>query len=102
VAVAAGLFALILSCHGPAAGGAPDREGHVSISAVIQRHSAELLEIPGVVGVAEGAKEGHPIVQVLVVRRTPDVLARLPGTLEGYSVVVVESGELRSQDGDRQ
>ncbi len=101
VALAAGLFALTLSCHGPAAGGTPDREARVSISATIQRHSAELLDIPGVVGVAEGAKEGRPVVQILVVRRTPELLARLPGALDGYSVVVVESGELRSQDSGR-
>ncbi|HEX6615929.1 MAG TPA: hypothetical protein VF046_06445 [Gemmatimonadales bacterium] len=67
------------------------------IAHVIERHSPELLEIPGVVGVAEGERDRQPVVQILIVRRTPDLLARLPGTLDGYPVVVVESGEIRSQ-----
>jgi hypothetical protein len=69
----------------------------MTINAVIERHAAELLEIPGVVGVAQGAHEGHSVVQILVERRTPELMAKLPLTLEGYPVVVVQSGELRSQ-----
>jgi len=69
----------------------------MSINAVIERHSEELLEIPGVVGVAQGAHERHTVVQILVERRTPELLAKLPRTLDGYPVVVVESGEIRSQ-----
>jgi hypothetical protein len=32
-----------------------------------------------------------------VARRTPELLARLPAELEGYPVIVVETGEIRSQ-----
>jgi hypothetical protein len=70
----------------------------VSITATIARHSAELLEIPGVVGVAEGAANGQPVVQILVVRRSPALVARLPQTLDGHPVVIVETGEIRAQD----
>jgi hypothetical protein len=70
----------------------------VSITATIERHSAELLEIPGVVGVAEGAANGQPVVQILVVRRSPALVARLPQTLDGHPVVIVETGEIRAQD----
>jgi len=69
----------------------------MSINAVIQSHAEELLEIPGVVGVAQGAKDGHSVVQILVERRTPELIEKLPRTLDGYPVVVVQSGELRSQ-----
>jgi hypothetical protein len=69
----------------------------MTIAATIERHSAELLEIPGVVGVAQGGRSGQGVVQILVERRTPDLLARLPQTLDGYPVAVVESGEIRSQ-----
>jgi hypothetical protein len=37
------------------------------------------------------------VVQILVERRTPELMAKLPRTLDGYPVVVVQSGELRSQ-----
>ncbi len=69
----------------------------MSITIVIERRSPELLEIPGVVGVAQGAHEGRSVVQVLVERRTPELMAKLPRTLDGFPVVVVESGEIRSQ-----
>ena len=69
----------------------------MTIAATIERHSAELLEISGVVGLAEGARDGQAVLQILVEHRTPELLAQLPGTLDGYPVVVVETGEIRSQ-----
>jgi hypothetical protein len=73
----------------------------VTIAAAIQRHSAELLEIPGVVGVAEGLSDGRPVVQILVARVTPALEARLPRTLESHPVVIIETGEIRAQDSTR-
>ena len=73
----------------------------MSVAAVIERHSAALLGMPGVVGVAQGERGGHPVVQILVERRTPELVGRLPRSLDGYPVVVVESGVLRSQDNTR-
>jgi hypothetical protein len=99
--IAAGLLAATLSCHRSSAGGTPDTGAPVSIATTIQRHSAELLEISGVVGVAEGERDGQPVVQILVERRTPGLLARLPATLDGHPVVVIETGEIRSQDSAR-
>jgi hypothetical protein len=69
----------------------------VPISATIERHSGELLDIQGVVGVAEGISAGQPVVQILVVRRTPELVSRLPRTLEGHPVAIIETGEFRAQ-----
>lgn len=69
----------------------------MTVNAVIQRHAEALLEIPGVVGVAQGSHDGHNVVQILVDRRTPELMDQLPRALDGYPVVVVQSGELRSQ-----
>lgn len=69
----------------------------MTINAVIERHASELLDIPGVVGVAHGEQEGQSVVQILVEHRTAELVAKLPRALEGYRVVVVESGEIRSQ-----
>lgn len=68
----------------------------MSISATIAHHSAELLAVPGVVGVSEGERGGKPVLQVMVARRTPELVARLPRALDGYPVVVVESGEIKA------
>lgn len=70
----------------------------MSVSATIARHSTELLGVPGVVGLAEGERDGRPVLQILVVRRTPELDARLPKMLDGYPVVVVETGEIRAED----
>jgi len=69
----------------------------VPISATIERHYGELLDVPGVVGVAEGISDGRPVVQILVARRTPELLSRLPPALDGHPVVVIETGEIRAQ-----
>ena len=55
--------------------------------------------MPGVVGVAEGEIGGRPCVTVYVAEMTPEVVGRIPTDLEGWPVVVRESGELRALDG---
>lgn len=68
------------------------------IATTIARHSASLLEIPGVVGVAQGRRDGQDVVQILVATRTDSLVARLPAELDGHPVVIVESGEIRARD----
>lgn len=68
------------------------------IKEVLERHTGRLLAMPGVVGVGEGARDGRPTVHVLVVRRTPELMRELPDSLEGYAVVVEETGVIRAQD----
>lgn len=70
----------------------------MTIETVLAHHTDSLMALPGVVGVAQGESAGKPAIRVLVVRRTPDLDARLPRSLDGFPVVVVESGELRAQD----
>jgi hypothetical protein len=53
------------------------------------------MAMPGVVGVAEGLCDGRPCIKVFVARKTPDVLKRIPASVEGYPVAVEETGELR-------
>ena len=49
---------------------------------------------PGVTGVGIGEKAGKPTIVVIVGHMTPELTARLPGSLEGYQVVVEQSGEI--------
>jgi hypothetical protein len=95
--MAASFFALALACHRSSPPDTSKVAPPMTLNTVIERRSAELLEIPGVVGVAQGAHEGQSVVQILVERRTPELMAKLPRTLDGFPVVVVESGEIRSQ-----
>jgi hypothetical protein len=41
------------------------------------------------------------VIEVFVVYRTPELEARLPRTLDGYPVAIVETGEIRALDSIR-
>jgi len=66
------------------------------IKDVLKRHADDLMAVPGVVGVAEGKSQGRSCIKVFVVDRNSELLRRIPNTLEGYPLVVEESGELRA------
>ena len=69
----------------------------MSITDALARHTDSLMAIPGVVGVGEGQVRDQPSIQVLVVRKSPDLAARIPSSLEGYPVDVVETGVIEAQ-----
>jgi hypothetical protein len=62
---------------------------------VLERHVQRLVSLPGVVGVAEGEADGRPCVTVYVAEMTAGVVGQLPSELEGWPVVIRESGEFR-------
>ncbi|MFC2069204.1 hypothetical protein ACFLTP_09410 [Chloroflexota bacterium] len=67
-----------------------------NIKEVLKRHTAELMEVPGVAGIAEGESQGKPCIKVFVLGNNSEFLGRIPSTLEGYPVQVEESGEFRA------
>ena len=69
----------------------------MTITEALAAHTDSLMAIPGVVGVGEGRLSGAPSIQVLVVRKTPELARRLPASIEGYPVDVVESGVIEAQ-----
>lgn len=66
------------------------------IEMVLKEHTPEWMSIPGVVGCGIGEKKGKPCILILVVKRTKELNTRLPKQVEGYSVVVKESGVIRA------
>ncbi len=74
----------------------PERD----IKTVMENHVDELMALPNVVGVAIGELDnGTPCIQVLVVEETEETTHRIPKTLEGHPVQIIESGELRPMEG---
>jgi hypothetical protein len=67
------------------------------INDVLRLHDAELMAIPGVVGVAVGRmKDKHtPCLKVLVVKKTREIRQKIPKSIEGYPVVLEETGIIR-------
>ena len=64
------------------------------VAAVLARHRSRLMAVPGVVGVAEGARGGRPCILVLVGHRTPALEAAVPAELEGVPVELCDTGPI--------
>lgn len=66
------------------------------INEVMEAHVANLMALPGVVGVFIGALDnGTPCIKVMVVKTTPELEKKIPPDLEGHPVLIVETGEIR-------
>ncbi len=68
-----------------------------AIATVLQEHTPHLMKLPGVVGTAQGLCEGKPCIKVFVVKRTPELLEKIPSMLDEYPVKVEETGEIRAR-----
>ena len=68
-----------------------------NIAGVLERHTARLMSLPGVVGTAEGECGGQPCILVLVERLTPGLRQAVPAELEGIPVEVRETGRIEPQ-----
>ncbi len=67
-----------------------------SIDEVIKIHSDSLMAIPGVVGLYHGLDDsGKTCLKVMVTKKTPELERRIPERLEGYPVVIDETGEVK-------
>lgn len=66
------------------------------INAVMADHTAELMAIPGVTGVAIGETENKtPCILVLVVEKTDELARNIPKVIEGHPVRLMVSGIIR-------
>lgn len=69
--------------------------GTKTIEQALKEHTNELMSIPGVVGTAIGLCDERPCIKVYVTEKTPELERKIPSILEGYPVMVEESGEFR-------
>jgi hypothetical protein len=94
--VVAALFGFGCGCEGPGSG-EKSKEENVTpsrpIDEVLAVHSEELLARPGVTIVYQGARDdGAPCITVGVVDKNASSARSLPKSIEGYPVVVQETG----------
>ena len=69
-----------------------------TIKRVLQKHTKRLMLLPGVVGVAQGEFENKACIKVYVTGKTQEILGRVPSNLEGYRVIIEESGKFQALD----
>jgi hypothetical protein len=75
----------------------PEPKEVAAAAAVAQRHTAALLNIPGVVGTGVGqSPEGKLVIKVFVEKDTPRLRASLPSSLESIPVEIEETGPMRA------
>jgi hypothetical protein len=92
------LLAAYAACRAPEpAGGNAGKHAMPSSGDVVRRHTDSLMAIPGVVGVGQGERNGHPTVYVMVARLTDSLRRALPDSLEGYAVQIVTTGTIQAQ-----
>ena len=73
-----------------------------TFSDVLKEHTRSLMSIPGVVGTSEGKYAGKPCIRVLVIRKTPQLTKKIPSAIEGYAVIVQETGRIRALNSETQ
>lgn len=71
-----------------------------TIQEILEQHTDEWMSIPGVVGTAVGQLEGRPCIQVLAAEKTEEIRRQIPSQVEGFRVVIKESGEIRALESD--
>jgi hypothetical protein len=59
------------------------------------------MRIPGVVGTGIGLCGDTPCIKVLVVQSTDALQKAIPDSLQGYRVIIEETGVVRAQDTTR-
>ena len=74
----------------------------MSLDDVLTTHTDSLMAIEGVTGLGQALCDGNPCLRVYVVARTPELETRLPDTLGGYPVEIVETGRIRPLPADGQ
>jgi hypothetical protein len=68
----------------------------LSIEEAIKEHSEELMSVPGVVGVGQGLCDNNPCIKVYIIKRTSELVKKIPDLLEGYEVSIEITGEIRA------
>lgn len=71
-----------------------------SIQEVLKSYTPELMSVPDVIGTAIGEQEGKPCIVIMVARKSQELVEKIPEELEGYPVVIKETGEIRALDKD--
>lgn len=72
-----------------------------TIEEVLKEHTGELMSLPGAVGTAQGLCDGRPCIKVYVTQNTPELEKRIPDILEGYQVVIEETGGFKALPQDQ-
>ena len=66
------------------------------IALVIKEHRASLLSMSGILGIGQGGSPKEPHITVYVQSKNSDICPLIPSVLEGYPVVIKETGDIEA------
>jgi hypothetical protein len=69
-----------------------------TIEQVQEAHTDEWMALPGVEGTAIGLFKGKPCIKVFASVKAQDLRAKIPAAVEGYPVIIEETGTFRALD----
>ena len=69
-----------------------------TIEQVLKDRTDEWMAIPGIEGTAIGLSEGKPCIKIFTSRKPQEIQAKIPSTVEGYPVIIEETGTFRALD----
>jgi len=67
---------------------------------VLKESNNKLLSIPGVVGTAQGLCDRKTCIKVYVIKKSPELARQIPVSIDGYTVVIEETGEIHTLPGN--
>lgn len=75
------------------------RVSEKTIEQVLEERTDQWMAIPGVEGTAMGLFEGAPCIVILSSSDPKELRGKIPETIEGYNVVIRQTGAFRALDG---
>lgn len=71
---------------------------HRTIEQVHEAYTDEWIGIPGVQGTAIGSFKDKPCIRIFSSRPAQELQARIPSVVEGYPVIIEETGTFHALD----
>ena len=69
-----------------------------TIEQVQEEHTDEWMAIDGVEGTAIGLYEGKPCIKIFTSSKSQEIRDKIPSIVEGYPVIIEETGTFRALD----
>ena len=71
-----------------------------TIEEALEEATDRLMAVRGVVATGIGDCAGSPCIKIFVAEKTPELLEQIPAAIDGYAVVIEESGPIRALDAE--
>lgn len=68
----------------------------MTIEQAQKKHQAKIMKLTGVVGIGIGEVKTKKVIKVMVEKRTPELEKKIPKQIEGYPVVIEETGKIQA------